>query len=272
MSNQASVHSLFPCLRLFEAAIRSDAEALGVLYTGSLGRGTADRFADLDIEVWTAETVFERGAGKQKLRDWMGLLGEIQFIYDRGDNYATGFVGQEWRRTDLTLLREADLEPRSGWAGVPVVKDTNGRLAALVAASSPEAVGISPDTMRSKIEELIDSQIYLALHNARGAVWSALGEVSHQAASTYTLLACLRGRHSYGFRYVEALLSAEEQALLTATWPAAPTRDEVRRAGRALWHWTRYLWSEAERSFGSPLGLTLDEAALLEAVDRIYTW
>src|SRR5262249_1938415 len=63
-----------------------------------------------------------------------------------------------------------------------------------------------------------------------------------------------------GFRYVEALLSPEEQVLLTAAWPASPTRDEVRRAARALWDWTRHVWREAERVLGRPLAIDLDEA------------
>jgi hypothetical protein len=66
------------------------------------------------------------------------------------------------------------------------------------------------------------------------------------------------------------LLSPDEQALLTAAWPAAPTREEVRRAARALWAWTRYVSAEAERAIDCRLGIAVDEGALLAAVDRIY--
>jgi hypothetical protein len=59
-------------------------------------------------------------------------------------------------------------------------------------------------------------------------------------------------------------------ALLTAAWPAAPEREEVRRAARALWVWTRHVWAQAERALEARLELTLDEAALPGAVDRIY--
>ena len=57
----------------------------------------------------------------------------------------------------------------------------------------------------SVIEGSIDSQVYLALHNARGAVWSAMGEVSSRGIQLYQFLAELRGRRSYGPRYVETL-------------------------------------------------------------------
>jgi hypothetical protein len=88
----------------------------------------------------------------------------------------------------------------------------------------------------------------------------------------YAFLAQLRGRRSYGLRYVETLLAPEEEALLKAAWPAAPAREEVRRAARALWVWTRHVWAEAERVLEARLEITLDEAALLAAVDRIYGW
>jgi hypothetical protein len=97
-----------------------------------------------------------------------------------------------------------------------------------------------------------------------------MGEVSYRCGELYTFLARLRGRKSYGFRYVEQLLTLEEQALMTAAWPAAPRQEEVRRAARALWTWTRHVEAEAERALGQPLEICIDEAALLAAVDRIY--
>jgi hypothetical protein len=268
---QAAV-SLFPCLREFEAALQADPDALGILYTGSLGRGTADRFSDLDIVVWTADSVYERGTTRQKLREWMERLGHVHYLYYHGETGATGFAGPEWQRTDLDLLRGSEREPGPGWASAQVVKDTDGTLARLVAESPQEVVEASLAAVRGKIEEVIDGQIYLALHNARGAVWSAMGEVSSQCAGLYILLARLRGRDSYGFRYVETLLTAEEQALLTAAWPAAPSRDEVRRAARALWRWARHVWAEAEAALGAAMEIDLDEPGLLEAVERIYQW
>jgi hypothetical protein len=48
------------------------------------------------------------------------------------------------------------------------------------------------------------------------------------------------------------------------------TREENRRAARALWIWTKYVWHEAERVIGQPLGIELDEAGMLAAIDRMY--
>jgi hypothetical protein len=269
MYQETAIHQLFPELPAFEAAARDDPEVLGVLYTGSLGRGTCDRCSDLDIKVWVSD---EGSLSPERLRRLLGWLGEIHYFCSGDDKSVTAGVGPGWRRTDLDLVRREDLKPGPYFAGARVVKDTDGVLTRLVAESPPEVVQATLEQAREMIQGQVDSQIFLALHNARGAVWSAMGEVSYQCAQLYTFLASLRGRKSYGFRYVEQLLSPEEQALIADAWPAAPTRDEVRRAGRALWMWNRYVWAEAEQVLGEPLGLSIDEAGLLAAVDRIYTW
>jgi hypothetical protein len=269
MSQPSSPSLLFPCLLDFEAAVQARPEVRGVLYTGSLGRGTFDRFSDLDLHLWLDEAAFD--SGLPRLREVMGWLGSVPFLYARGEGFATGFVGPDWLRVDLSLKPWSARKPEAEYAGARVVKDTDGVLARLVAESAPEPVTRTPEEARELIEGVIDSQIYLALHNARGAVWSAMGEVSYACTLLYGFLAKLRGRHSYGFRYVETLLSPKEQALMTAAWPAAPTRDEVRRAARALWSWTRHVWAESERALGARIEIPIDEAALLAAVDRIYT-
>jgi hypothetical protein len=261
--------ALFPCLIDFEARVRARADVVGVVYTGSLGRGTFDRFSDLDIHVW-----FDGGdAGAPGFRDVMGWLGAVHFAYHRGGGLATGFVGAEWRRVDLYLGTSTAIGPHPELVGGRVVVDRTGRLAAAVADSTPEPLAAPAlEQARPLIESAVDSQIYLALHNARGAIWSALGEVSHVCASLYELLAALRGRRVHGFRLAESVLAAHEQVLMTASWPVAPERDEVRRAARALWTWTRHVWAEAERTAGAPVAIEVAEAELLSAVDRIYTW
>ena len=258
---------LFP-LQAFEAAMRDDPEVRGALYTGSLGGGTADRFSDLDIELWVTDAAYARA--RAKLRETLERLGVVQFLYYRGAATATGFVGPAWQRVDLALLTRDAIQPRAAYARARIVTDTDDVLARAVALAPREAVAASWDQARAKIEECVDSQIYLALHNARGAVWSAMGEISYQCADLYTLLARLRGRESFGFRYVEHLLSSPERALLTQAWPTTPAREEVRRAAYALWAWTVYVWREAETVLDRPLEVSVDEAELLAAVERIY--
>jgi hypothetical protein len=269
MEQARDLHTIFPELVAFEAEARKDAAVLGVLYTGSLARGDFDRFSDLDIKLWLAD---DWPPGQDRLRELLGWLGEVQYICIHGEDGVTGGVGPHWRRTDLDLIRATELKPEPWLRTARVVKDTEGVLARLVAKSPPEAIQATLEQARELMETMIDSQIYLALHNARGAVWSAMGEVSGECSELYTLLARLRGRNSYGFRYVELLLSPEEQALMRAAWPVAPDQAEVRRAARALWDWARHVGVAAERELSASLDLEIDEAGLLAAVDRIYGW
>ena len=99
-----------------------------------------------------------------------------------------------------------------------------------------------------------------------------MDEVAALSKRLYALLAQLRGHLSYGFRYVEQLLSLEEQEMLTACWPQQPQPEEVRRASGVLWTWTKYVWAEAEREVACSLNIAVDERELLAAVERIYAW
>jgi hypothetical protein len=257
-------------LGAFETAVQRDAEVLGVLYTGSLGRGTADRYSDLDIELWVTDRAF--ADAPNVLRRLMGHLGTVQFMYEReAEARITGFVGPDWQRVDLALHRQTETELTASYATARIVKDVDGSLARSVAQVPQETIAASWEQARAVIAGAIDSQIYLSLHNARGAVWSAMGEISYSCSVLYTLLALLRGRRSFGFRYVEQLLSPKEKEMLCDAWPREPDREEVRRAARALWGWTRHVWHQGEITLGRSLELRIDEAELLAAVERIYS-
>lgn len=258
-------------LSAFEAAIQHDPDVLGVLYTGSLGRGTADRYSDLDIACWvTAQAYASAGTVIPRL---LGSLGTVHYVYDRQEDasFMTGFVGPDWQRVDLEVHRQGDTVQVPAYTTARVVKDVDGTLARMLAQMITEPITASWNQARAVVAGAIDSQIYLSLHNARGAVWSAMEEIGYQCSELYTLLALLRGRQSFGFRYVQELLSPEEQDMLANAWPKAPDRDEVRRAARALWSWTRYVWQEAERMLEHSLQLQVDEAGLLAAAERLYS-
>jgi hypothetical protein len=259
--------SLRSVLARFEAAVLSDPSVLGVLYTGSLGRGTADRFSDLDLEVWLADDSFADLPAKTL--ELHAVLGPIELFDVRNAGFSQSNVGADWRRVDLHVRGRDDTEPRHDFAGARVIKDFDGTLARLVAASLPEDVTPTWEEARATISGAVGDQIYIAVNNARGATWEAMSTIPHHAEQLYELMARLRGRRSYGFRYAESLLSPTELRLVRVTWPARPTRGEVRRAARALWTWTVYVWVEAERILGRPLEVTFDEARMLAAVDAL---
>ena len=249
----------------FERAIQADPEVLGMFYFGSLGRGTATHFSDLDVFVWLRDDLTM--STSDKLVHLLKVFGDIHWLeIDQG----TGYVGRHWTQIDIEVATLGDLRPHFRYTGATVVKDTDGTLALMVAGSMPEQIVETVDSAAAVIRNAVADQIFHARHNARGSVWSAVGGTSHECTLTYELLGRLRGRRTYGYRYVEELLSPKEQAMLAAAWPREPTREENRRAARALWVWTKYVWREAERIIGQPLGLELDEERLLAAIDLLY--
>jgi len=260
----------FP-MAAFEQAIASDPEILGAFYAGSQGRGTMDRYSDLDLMVWVTEEAYAEGSAK--LEALLSTLGQVQSQHPhRPTSSSTALVGPDWQRVDLELFREEDLKPWLGWAGARILKDTNATLSRILAQvpERPELPTI--EEAADFITGLIDSQIYLALQTARGGAWSGMADVGANAIALYAFLARLRGVNSCGPRYVEQLLAPHERVLLEAAVAARPEREEVRRAARELWEWTRYVWRETERVLGGALPIPLDEDGLLSAVDRIYAW
>jgi len=253
-------------LDAFEQAIQADPAVLGVFYYGSLGWGTATKHSDLDIFIWLSAAVPAPVDGK--LRQLLGTLGTIGWLQlDEGRAY----VGPDWITVDVTAKHGDEVgEPWEGFAGGTVIKDTDGRLARLVAASTAEVPAETVESARPIISEAIGDQFFAARQNVRGSGWSATGNISYLAMKTYELLGRLRGKRTYGFRYVEELLTPDEQALLVAAWPRGASREENRRAARALWAWTTFVWREAERVIGEPLDLEVDEVELLAAIDRMY--
>ena len=153
---------------------------LGMLYTGSLGRGTADRFSDLDIEVWVTDAAYAEA--EMTAQEILGYLGAIQFLYSRATGYTTAFLGIEWQPIDLALHQQTEERPQPPSAQVRILKDTTHHLERMLAQANGETVEISWEQARMKIEDAIDSHIYLNRANARGDVWYALGKVTACAA------------------------------------------------------------------------------------------
>ena len=153
-----------------------------------------------------------------------------------------------------------------------VVKDTDGFLASIVAASPPPTPELTREAAQKVIEEAIHILGHITMHNIRGSAFEAMGNLCEQAGNVYGLLAGLRGRERYDVRFVERFLREDELALLYSAWPAGSQRDAIRRAVRGLWDWTRYVWAEAEQTLGEPLAISLDAEALLGALERPYAW
>jgi hypothetical protein len=256
----------------FEQRIMADPDVLGMLYCGSRGRGGADRYSDLDITIWLRD---EALAKPGRIEHYLGWLGEIQFVSSSQNEFGSScnsYVGPDWQRVELGILGSYHPTPNPYFHGVAVLKDTNGRLASLVAASEPPTAELSRDAARSVIEDAIYRTGFVTMQNVRGSYHHAMGNLCELANNVYVLLAQVRGREGYAERFVERFLGEDELALLYVAWPVGPEREAIRRAARGLWEWLRYVWTQAEQMLGEELGISLDAAAFLEAIERPYDW
>jgi hypothetical protein len=260
---------LFPVTD-FTQQILADPDVLGLLFAGSHGRGQADRCSDLDITIWLRD---EALAEPRRIEHYLGWLGEIHFLSVSQNEFGpscNSYVGPDWQRVELGIIGSHHPTPHPFFHHVTVVKDTDGRLASLVAASGPPTAEPTPDAARSVIEEILYEIGSITMQNIRGSRHRAVSALCEYANSAYALLAQLRGREGYDVRFVERFLHSDELALLEAAWPASLEREEIRRAVRGLWLWIRYVWTQAEQTFGEELGISLDVAAFLEAMNRPY--
>jgi len=256
----------------FAQPIMTDPDLLGMLYCGSRGRGQADRYSDLDITIWLTDAAHAKPG---RIEHYLRWLGEIQFLHVSHNEVVPScdsYIGPNWHKAELELIGSSPPAPHPYFHGVTVVKDTDGRLASLVAASGPPTAEPTRDAARKVIEDAIYHTGFVTMQNIRGSHHHAMSNLCELANNVYTLLVQLRGREGYAERFVERFLRSDELALLYAAWPVGPEREAIRRAARGLWEWTRYVWSQAEQTLGEELGISLDTVAFLEAIERPYDW
>ncbi|MDQ2997456.1 MAG: hypothetical protein M3R61_10420 [Chloroflexota bacterium] len=256
----------------FEQRIMADPDVLGMMYNGSLGRGEADRYSDLDISLWVRDEVLAKPG---RIEHYLGWLGAIQFVswsqHDSGLS-SNCYVGHDWQRVELDISGKVSATPHPFFHHATVVKDTDGRLASLIAASGPPTAEPSRDAARKVIEDAIYHTGFVTMQNIRGSHYHAMGNLCELANNVCTLLVQLRGREGYAERFVERFLREDERALLYAAWPAGPEREAIRSAARGLLEWIQYVWTQAEQTLGESLGISLDAAAFLAAIERPYDW
>ena len=84
----------FP-MAAFEQAIAPDPDILGAFYSGSQGRGTMDRYSDLDLMVWVTQDAYADGRGK--LAALLSTLGPVQSqVPLHPTSSTTALVGRDW--------------------------------------------------------------------------------------------------------------------------------------------------------------------------------
>src|SRR5262245_31243344 len=172
----------------FEQRILADPEVLGMMYNGSLGRGEADRCSDLDISLWLRDEALTK---PERIEHYVGWLGELQFVsWSRHENGLSSncYIGPNWQRVELDIEGTCENTPHPYFHRATVVKDTDGRLASLVAASGPPTAKLSREAARKVIEEAIYEIGSITMQNIRGSHHRAMSALCEYANRLYTLL------------------------------------------------------------------------------------
>jgi predicted nucleotidyltransferase len=121
------------------ARLRDDARVVGLVVGGSLARGAADPYSDVDLYVVVRDEAFD---GVLAERDAVAReVGSPLFAFDvdpvpgGSTDRIVVYEGPDGLpiKLDFMYLKESDLEPAPKLDGCPVLKDEGGRVGTVVA-------------------------------------------------------------------------------------------------------------------------------------------
>ena len=243
----------------FENSVSNDSDIVYMGYSGSIAKGTYDKYSDLDIEVWLTDSAF--WAGETRWQQILEYLGEVQLNYS--DNFLDrGFVGSDWLRVDLNVHQISELRPNPQIMSPKMLPNYN-EIKRHTGNKPPNPITSFEQRSRVDICNAFDSQIRIASLNARG------GQTADVLA---TLEGCRTTLYDRLMQLSNAGLSDSARELVQATELTSLTKAEFRRASSALWNWTIYVWSQTEHYLGKSLQITPDTGQFLLAVDARYLW
>jgi predicted nucleotidyltransferase len=210
------------------ARFRDDIRAVGLVVGGSLARGGADFYSDVDLYVVVRDGDFEDVfAERNSTAEAVGspLFGfAVDPVAGGSTDHIVLYDGPV--KFDFMYLRESDLGPHPRWDGCVVLKDADGRLGAVVARS--EALG----PPRPSAEDLsgLNQKFWTLCWYAfgkieRGELWEALdGLHSIRSLALVPLLDWAAERRHEGYRRLERKTNREQASRLSAT--VAPMRPQ----------------------------------------------
>jgi predicted nucleotidyltransferase len=211
------------------ARFRYDIRTVGLVVGGSLARGGADFYSDVDLYVVVRNGAFgEVLAERDSTAEAVGST-FFGFVVDPVAGGSTDHIvlydGPV--KFDFMYLRETDLGPHPRWDGCVVLKDTDGRLGAVVARS--EALGPSRPSAEGLLE--LNQKFWTWCWYAfgkieRGELWEALdGLHSIRGRALVPLLDWTAEKPHEGYRRLERKTDPEQASRLLAT--VAPMQPQA---------------------------------------------
>jgi len=241
------------------ARFRDDTRALGLVVGGSLARGGADFYSDVDLYVVVRDGAFEDVVAERNSTSQ--AVGSPLFAFDvdpvpgGSTDHIVLYEGPV--KFDFMYLRESDLGTHPRWDGCAVLKDTDGRVGAVVARS--EALG-PPRPSAEGLSELNQKFWTLCWYAfgkiERGELWEALdGLHSIRTLALVSLLDWSAERPHEGYRRLERKTNREQASRLSAT--VAPMQAVALHAALRA---EVELFRELRAALLDRYGLTIDPA------------
>jgi len=211
------------------AWFRDDVRAVGLVVGGSLAHGETDFYSDVDLYVVVRDGAFEDVfAERASIAEAVGsplFCFTVDPVPRGSTDYIVVYEGPI--KFDFMYLKESDLEPHPKWVGCVALKDTDGRVGAVVARSEalgpprPSAEGLS------ELNQKFWTWCWYAFGKIeRGELWEALdGLHSIRSLALVPLLDWALERPHEGYRRLEQKTDPEEASGLLAT--VAPVRAQA---------------------------------------------
>jgi len=244
------------------AWFRDDIRAVGLVVGGSLARGGVDFYSDLDLYVVVRDGAFEDiFAERNSTAEAVGLP-LFGFAVDPvpGDSTDHIVLYEGPVKVDFMYLRESHLGPHPRWDGCVVLKDTDGRLGAVVARSE----ALRPPRPSTEDLSELNQKFWIWCWYAfgkieRGELWEALdGLHSIRGRAVVPLLDWSAERRHEGYRRLERKTTQEQASRLSAT--VAPMRAQALHAAlRAEVELFRELRAAVLERYGLSIDLAHEE-------------
>ena len=216
-------------LRRAFARFRDDDRVPGLVLGGSLARGDADLYSDVDLYVVSRDEAFdavfaERDAAAEAIGDPL-----LRFAVDPVPGGSTDFIVTYPGPVKLDLMyhRESEVEPGPKWKDKKVLKDDSGTLVAVVSRSEGPGKGLPAPEPLAELEQRFWTLCWYVFGKiSRGELWEALDGVhAIRGEILLPLIDRTAGRPHEGYRRLERKLDPETLASLAAT--VAPVRPEA---------------------------------------------
>ena len=240
---------------------------------GSLARGRADFYSDVDLYVVVRNGAFEEVfAERAPIAEAVGsplFAFDVDPVPGGSTDHIVLYEGPV--KFDFMYLRDSDLEPHPKWVGCAVLKDTDGRVGTVVARS--EALGpprLSAEDLSELNQRFWTWCWYLFGKIERGELWEALnGLHSIRTLALVPLLDWTTESRHEGYRRLERKTNQEHASRLLAT--VAPMRAQALHAALRA---EVELFRELRAAVLDRYGLTIDlapEEVLESEMSRRWT-